>query len=201
MKLLFDKKTRRMVGSIEGSTKGLPTSIIAITGTMPTASETAYLNSDNVTVTTKALTAAEKAAKASKPSKATTSANPMQADRVSAYTAIDTAAGNARLRHVTSGPLQQQVYDIKAAEAAAYIAAGYPTTTTAYPLLTAQATAEGKTVKAVADNIMATKAKWLLLAGTIEGLRLTGKAKVSAAKTIKSLNTATAAAIQALDKL
>jgi len=128
-------------------------------------------------------------------------AQQLKAARTNALTTIDRAAENARRRHVTGGVLQQQVYDIKAAESAAYIAAGYPTTTTAYPLITAQATAEGKTVKVVADNIMATKAKWLLLAGTIEGMRLTGKANVSAAKTLKSLNTATDAAIQALNKV
>jgi len=63
MKLLFDKKTRRMVGSIEGSTKGLPTDVIAVTAPMPSTPETAYLKADNVTVSAKALTAAEQKAR------------------------------------------------------------------------------------------------------------------------------------------
>jgi len=59
MKLLFNKTTRRMEGTIEGSTKGLPSDVIAIAAPMPKVQETAYLNTDNVTVGIKALTAAE----------------------------------------------------------------------------------------------------------------------------------------------
>jgi len=59
MKLLFDKTTRRMAGTIEGSTKGMPSNLVVVTAGMPTTPETAYLNADNATVSTKALTAAE----------------------------------------------------------------------------------------------------------------------------------------------
>jgi len=63
MKLLFDKTTRRMTGSIEGSLKGIPSNLIALTATMPAEPETAYLNADNVTVSTRVLTAVEQAAR------------------------------------------------------------------------------------------------------------------------------------------
>jgi len=63
MKLLFDKTTRRMAGTIEGSEKGLPSNLIVITAPMPATPETAYLNADNITVGTKALTAAENKAR------------------------------------------------------------------------------------------------------------------------------------------
>jgi len=59
MKLLFDQTTRRLLGNIEGHTKGLPSNVIEVSAPMPATPETAWLNADNVTVGSKALTAAE----------------------------------------------------------------------------------------------------------------------------------------------
>ena len=67
MKLLFDKTTRRITGTIEGSTKGLPSNLIVISAPMPATQETAYLNTDNITVGTKALTAVETKARSAGP--------------------------------------------------------------------------------------------------------------------------------------
>lgn len=189
MKLFFDKKTRRMMGSIEGSNKGFPTNLITITGTMPAAPETSHLNADNVTVITKALTGTELAARAVKPNgKPAPAAKPTVADRATTYNTIDTAAGDARLRHSSQGAMQQQLYDIKAAESVAYIAAGYPKVSASYPLITAQAAGAGATVKSVADKIIASRKAWLVVIGKIEALRLQAKSTIKTAKTIASIN-------------
>jgi len=115
--------------------------------------------------------------------------------------AIDAAASVARARHVTQGILQQQIYDMKAAEAQSYIAANYPKVTTGYPLLTEEALAIGKTVAALADSIVATKNAWLVMAGKIEGARINGKQGVSNAADVNAVETAKSDALLALSQL
>lgn len=59
MRILFDKKTRRIAGTIEGQLVNIPAGLIAVNAPMPATPYTTYLNADNITITTKALTAAE----------------------------------------------------------------------------------------------------------------------------------------------
>jgi len=63
MRLLFDVKTRRFAGSIVGKSVGVPNGLVEVASPMPASPGTAFLNSDNVTVIDKPLTAAELAAK------------------------------------------------------------------------------------------------------------------------------------------
>lgn len=63
MQLLFDKTTRRIIGTISGPLQGISSSMIPLTALMPAEPETAYLSEDNVTISTKALTAIEQAAR------------------------------------------------------------------------------------------------------------------------------------------
>jgi len=114
---------------------------------------------------------------------------------------IDDAAEAARQRHLTTTATQQLIYDLKLTEAEAYISASYPKSTTAYPLLTAQAKILGTTVKAQADTIVKTKNLWFSLAGLIEGTRLKGKSDVSTGTTYAEVTTLKEAAISALSKL
>jgi len=111
---------------------------------------------------------------------------------------IDQAAEDARLRYITPGAGQAAVYLAKAAEADSYKAAGYPSASTAYPLLTAEATATGQTKAAIADAVIAKRDAWMLVAGSIEGERIAGKAAVSAAVDIVTAMAARDNAIAAL---
>jgi len=126
---------------------------------------------------------------------------PMPTVLASALTEIDLAAASARARHVTDGFLQQHIYDMKSTEAQAYISAGYPKISTNYPLLTHEAKLRKITLKVLADSIISTKSNWLVLAGTIEGLRIKGKSDVSSAIDIPSIIKVKDAAIASLTVL
>ena len=63
MKLIFNKTTRRFMGTITGDTRGMPGDVILVDGPEPTIPETAHLNADNRTVSVKALSTAEQAAR------------------------------------------------------------------------------------------------------------------------------------------
>jgi hypothetical protein len=67
--------------------------------------------------------------------------------------AIDRAAGRARARYITVAPGQEATYQAKAAEADAYVAAGRPSDTTPYPILTAEAQVRGISVSDTADLV------------------------------------------------
>lgn len=101
--------------------------------------------------------------------------------RAAAKTSIDTAAGTARSRYITVAVGQEGTYQLKADEAVAYIAAGYPDDASAYPMLAAEAAARGMTLSALADEVAAARALWVQMAAQIEALRLAGKAAVDAA--------------------
>jgi len=85
---------------------------------------------------------------------------------------VDDEAEAARLRYITGGSGQAAVYVIKAAQADAYKADGYPADTTAYPMVAAEVGISGATAKAVADLIITTRDAWLTIASQIEAERL-----------------------------
>lgn len=114
---------------------------------------------------------------------------------------IDRAAGAARARHITTSPGQESTYIAKGQEAERYIADGAPADTAPYVMLTAEAGALGITVADLADQVIATRAAWLQLAGAVEAARLGGKAAVEGAETIAAAEAAAAAAIEALDAI
>jgi hypothetical protein len=119
-----------------------------------------------------------------------------------AYRQIDEAAGRARSRYITAAPGQEAVYQLKADEAAAYVAAGYPTggtTADDYPLLHAEATATGSTMAGIADMVLALRAAWVQIAATIEGLRMGGKRDVELADDIPEVEGLVSTTITALD--
>jgi len=84
---------------------------------------------------------------------------------------IDADAEAARLRYITAGAGQVATYLQKATEADAYKAAGYPASTTAYPLLAAEATALGQSAQQVAGVVIAQRDAWVGIAASIEGIR------------------------------
>lgn len=125
-----------------------------------------------------------------------------------AYSAIDAQAGATRAKYITTVPGQAETYLSKAADAAAYKAAGYPfANISTYPWVQAEAVAiNGATptaaqVKAAADGILAAQAAWITLGAQIEQARRAGSVAVAAAKTVAAVTAAQAAAITALAAL
>lgn len=128
--------------------------------------------------------------------------------QTSSYAAIDAQAGLTRTKYITNAPGQDATYQSKAADAAAYIAAGYPIANIVnYPWVQAEAKAiNGATpttaqYKAAADGIIATQSQWAILGASIEQQRRAGKIAVTNATTATAAQSACDAAILALKAL
>lgn len=127
--------------------------------------------------------------------------------RATAIDAVDSAAGAARGRYITLAPGQEMTYLIKAQQAAAYRAAGYPAASIVdYPFIQAKAksskaspTAAG--YQAAADAIYNKQAAWMASGAAIEQAREAGKAAVNAAITAAAITAARDSAVAALKAL
>lgn len=125
----------------------------------------------------------------------------LDAVRSSAMVAIDAAAGEARARYITTAAGQDSTYLLKAADADAYKAAGYPDAQIAnYPWVLAKAKAMVATpaaadYQAAADLIIATRDMWVATGVQIEEARERGKAAVTAAADIAGVEVARVAAV------
>lgn len=102
----------------------------------------------------------------------------LQAD---AITRIDGLAEKTRLKYITDGTGQALTYTRKLATAEAYVAAGYPTDTTAYPWLHDEAILTGIVASSLADMIIANAAQWDVVGSQIEAARRAAKITVLAA--------------------
>lgn len=91
--------------------------------------------------------------------------------KADAIALVNGLAGECRARYLTVVPGQAETYLLKADELRAYDAA-YPVITPSdYPILSAEATATGMTLDAVASLVRTTRAAWLQLAAHVEGMR------------------------------
>lgn len=95
--------------------------------------------------------------------------------KVESKTKIDEAAGLARAKYLTLVPGQESVYAAKEADCRTYVAAGYPTDTTAFPWVTSGAKATGATAKVFADLVISKANLALTISVSIEELRTAGK--------------------------
>jgi hypothetical protein len=116
---------------------------------------------------------------------------------------IETAAGAARSRFITTTPGQAQVYALKLAEALAYQAAGAPAAKAVdaahtYPLLSAQAAFASETIAAAATAVVTAHTNWVAAAAKIEAIRVTSRRAVRSAETPDEASGAAAAAVSAL---
>lgn len=121
--------------------------------------------------------------------------------RKSAFAAVDAAAGRARTHYITSAPGQDGTYLMKAEQAAAYRAAGYPADASPWLLIALEAQATGQTPQEVADLVLATRDAWILKAAEIEAARIGGKRNISAAATVEEVEAALNAAVGKLKTL
>ncbi len=119
--------------------------------------------------------------------------------RIRALRRIDAAAGEARLRYITDVPGQQAVYMVKLEEARALLA---DPNATPGPHLVAEAAARGITALAMAEMVDDLASVWTgVLSPAIEAARMAGKLAVDGASDEDEVETATQAAIAALNAL
>lgn len=121
--------------------------------------------------------------------------------RRGAIEAIDAAAGQARARYITVAPGQEGVYLLKAAQAEAYRAAGYPADASPWPLIALEAEARAMTPRVLADEVLWLRDAWTAKAAAIEAARLAGKRAVSEALHPGEVAAARDAAIATLSAL
>ncbi len=110
--------------------------------------------------------------------------------RSGALSAILSAVSAARTKYAPNAAFQGPAYDIKAAEADAYVAAGRPADVSAFPLLAASAAANNRSVSAHADLVLAKRDAWIPLLAATENLREAGENAIKAADTVEAINAA-----------
>jgi len=121
--------------------------------------------------------------------------------RADALLKIDVAAGQTRLKYLTSIPGQDATYLAKEADCRAYKAAAYPEDTTGYQWVVAEAEATGLTPTEATDAIILQANQWRVVGSMIEKVRRGGKIEVSKKikkSTIEASLSATLAALQGL---
>lgn len=120
--------------------------------------------------------------------------------RAQARIDIDTAAGRARMRYLTSVPGQDATYTAKYEQAKEYIAANYPSDASAYPWIANEAAASGLTPTQAADRIKGLGDAWAGVIGpAIEGLRVGGKDALPGLATVASVLIHSRAVVAQLD--
>lgn len=97
--------------------------------------------------------------------------------RVRGAELIDTAAGLARSRHITTVPGQSETYTAKYQEALAFIAAGYPVELSSYPFIAGESQPHTwMTPMQAATRIATLGSYWRdVLGPAIEAIRVNGK--------------------------
>lgn len=125
---------------------------------------------------------------------------PLLADVLaSALAAIDTTAGAARSRYITTVPGQEATYLIKAQQARDYQAAGHTGPVPA--LVQAEADATGEAPQLACGRILAEEAAWIAKAAQIETARRRGKIAVGAAADVPAVDAARELALAELEAL
>lgn len=111
------------------------------------------------------------------------------------------AVTNARQKYAPNAAHQTVIYDVKAQEADAYIAAGRPADASPFPLLAASAAANERSVSDHADAIIAKRAAWIAIAAGTEQLREAGENAIKAASDLAGIETARAAYVGQLAQI
>jgi len=103
---------------------------------------------------------------------------------VEALQQIDYKAGEVRAKYITVVPGQSETYLLKATEADAYKAAGYPSDLTNYPFINAEAIALNTEPRKAANNIISKRDAWKSIGVEIEKQRIFGKRMVNNSTTL-----------------
>lgn len=116
---------------------------------------------------------------------------------------IDAAAGKARQRYITTAPGQGETYTAKYQEALAYIAAGYPSDTSAYPFIAGESQPNsGMTPTQAATRIATIGGYWREVIGpAIEAARINGKDALDSLTDPAAIDAHVAAVVANLDAI
>jgi hypothetical protein len=95
--------------------------------------------------------------------------------RAAMRAAIDADAERCRLKYLTPGAAQAMVYQQKAAEADALLAADGEPDPGNYPILAASVGIEADTLTDIAHLVIGTRMAWTVIAAQIEAVRLGAK--------------------------
>lgn len=121
--------------------------------------------------------------------------------RASGIAAIMDATGSARVKYAINTDHQSTIYDVKSQEADAYVLAGRPSDTSAFPVLTASAEANNRTVSLHADIVRAKRDVWVAIAAESERLREAGINAIKAAQSYEAILAAKAEYVALLEAL
>lgn len=125
---------------------------------------------------------------------------PIEDVRERAYLLVDGAAGQARLRYISSSPGQAETYLRKETQARTWKAGGYVGSPPSF--IAAEATVLGEDPIDVAEDVIAQADTWENGKGPeIEATRIGGKAEIRDATTEAGIEVALAATITALDAI
>ena len=125
---------------------------------------------------------------------------PIEEIRERAYLLVDGAAGQARLRYISSAPGQAETYLRKETQARTWKASSYAGPAPSF--IAAEATVLGLNPVDVAESVIAQADLWEGGKGPeIEATRIGGKAEIASAGTEAAVNAALADTIAALDAL
>ena len=112
---------------------------------------------------------------------------------------VDTAAGEARLRYLTSIPGQDATYGAKLADAQKFIADGYHEENIEdYPWLAGEVRTYGLTPTASAQAIITINSSWTSLGTLIEEVRLKAKKDIRDSTSVRSIHSIATVAINTL---
>ena len=111
----------------------------------------------------------------------------MSAERTQAQSTLSAAVSAIRAKYAGAITSQDLIYNMKLAEAQAYVSAGRPADTSPFTVLVASAEGRGKSVSDEADAVIATAQAWITLGAESERLRLAGQKAISEAQTLEAI--------------
>lgn len=115
---------------------------------------------------------------------------------------VDTAAGEARLRYLTSIPGQDATYGAKLADAEKFMDHGYPEwDIDSYPWLAGEVRTYGKSPTDAAEDIMGKAHQWVQVGVLIEEVRLKAKRAIRDATGVRAIHAIAVAAIAQLSEI
>lgn len=115
---------------------------------------------------------------------------------------VDTAAGEARLRYITSIPGQDATYGAKLADAEKFIDHGSPEwDIDSYPWLAGEVRTYGKSPTDAAEDIINKAYQWVQVGVVIEEIRLKAKQAIRDASSVRVIHAIAAAAIAQLSEI
>lgn len=127
--------------------------------------------------------------------------HPLDAVRMEASGAVLAAVSAARTKYAAPAAFQDLIFNMKLAEAQAYVSTGRPADTSPFTILSASAAGRSKSVSEEADAVLATASAWIAISAETERLRLAGQKAITEAQTAEAIEQARDAHVAQLNAL